>query len=319
MADLITTALTYEKEDVSKWFMQPLFLGDQDIMRFDVMTNVKSSFRLQKFSSVTKVTKAFASGFTGSTGSTLSQRLITVARTKAEVEQEANTFFNTIVGEWLALGTAKDQLEAGEQLKEIIAQIHMNGVSRDRSRQMWFGDTASVSADYNIYDGIFKNYASLPGGQQIVGPVGALAADAAVAQMQACIDAMPDEFRELKGQAVLEISGSYADNYRATLRNTGTEIADGVLRNGEENLSYDGIPIIVHRDWDTDIAADALATDVHRIVLHIPKNVVVGTDFDSAEVDFWYNPDLIVNRFRMSYLMGTQYKNDEFAVTNISA
>jgi hypothetical protein len=320
MADIISTSLTFEKEDVNMWFNQPQFLGDQAMQRFDLMTNVKSSFRLQKFAAVEKVTKAFSSGFTGSTGSTLTQRVITVNRTKAEVSQEANTFYNTVAGEWLARGTAKDKLEMGEQLKDIVSGIFNNAVSRDLSRQVWLSDTAGgAGADYDIYDGIFKQYVALPAAQKIVGPVGALAVDAAVAQFQAAIDAMPDEFRELKGDAVLEISGSYADNYRATLRATGTEIADGVLRDGEENLSYDGVPIIVHRDWDTHIAADALATDVHRIVLHIPKNVVIGTDFDAASVDFWYNPDVIENRYRASYAIGTNYKNDEFAVTVISA
>jgi len=320
MADLIATSLTYSKEDVTKFFMQPLFLGDQNMQRFDVMTNVKSSFKLQKFSSVDKVTKAFGSGFAGSTGSNLTQRSIVVARTKAEIEQEANTFFNTIQGEVLALGTAKDKLDQANQLKTIISNIFMAGIKRDQSRQLWLNDTAGgAGADYDIYDGIFKNYASLPAGQKIVGPVGALAVDAAVDQMQACIDAMPDEFREFKSQAVLEITSTYADNYRATLRATGTEQADVMLKDGMTSLKYDGINIIVHPEWDTHIAADALATDVHRIVLHIPKNVVVGTDFSSAEVDFWYNPDLIVNRFRQSYLIGTQYKNDEYAVTNISA
>ncbi len=319
MADVITTALTYSREDVNKYFLQPMFLGDQNMSRFDVMLNVKSSFKLQKFASLEKITKAYSSGFTGSTGSSLGQREIVMSRVKAEVEQEANTFYNTIVGDWLAAGNDIDNLD-GTMLQEIIAEIMGRGLKRDNSRQLWFNDTASGSADYDIYDGIFKNYASLPAAQKITGPVGALAADAAVAQMQAAIDAAPDELRELKSEAVLEISGSYADNYRATLRSTGTEIADGVLRNGEEMLSYDGYPIIVHREWDTHISADSLATDPHRIVLHVPKNVAVGTDLGGeATANFWYNPDLILNRFRATYAIGTQYKNDELAVTNISA
>jgi len=320
MPNFITTTLTYVKEDVNNYFLQPIFIGDNGLSRFFVRTNVKSSYKVQKFGKASKLTKAFQSGFQGSTGTTVTQRDIVVARAKAEASQEADEFFNTVVGEWLARGNDKDQLEDAENLKEIIAEIMMKGVMRDLTRQIWLNDTGSASADYDMYDGIFKNYESLPAGQMLVGPVGALAADAAVAQMQLCIDAMPDEFREMKGDAIFEISGSYADNYRATLRDRGTEIADGVLRDGEENLSYDGVKIIVHREWDTHIAADALATDVHRIVLHLPKNIEVGTDLDAAQdAVFWYNIDLIENRWRVTYALGTNFRNEEYAVTNISA
>lgn len=319
MANLITTSLTYSKENAMDYFITPLFVQNSALTYFDVLMNIRSNTKLQRFTQIEKVTKAYVKGFAGSTGSVLDQRSINVARVEAEVEQEADTFFNTIMGELLKLGTAKDDLSETE-LQRIIAEIMMKAVSRDFERMIWLGDTASVNADYNPYDGIFKALTGLPAGQKLTGPVGALAADAAIAQFELTKAAAPNELRENRANTKMFVSQSYADNYRESLRSGGTEQAFTNLQGGTPTLSWDGFEIVEMANWDTHIAADALATDVHRIVMTDVSNIVIGTDISSnTGAEFWYDKTDQCNRFRLGYVAGTQYRTDELTVTNISA
>jgi len=213
----------------------------------------------------------------------------------------------------------KDDI-TGTLMQEIVSTVFTVGADRDLNRQLWLGDTASGNADYSPYNGIFKNYASLPAGQKIVGAVGALGTDAAIGAFESLYAAAPDELLEMQGEAVLEVSGTMADNFRETLEAKGVSEGFMAIVDGIPQLKWRGINIIVHREWDTHIAGDSLATDVHRAVFHVRKNVAIGTDINEVGgADVWYNKDEKENRFRMEYVIGTNYKNDELACTYISA
>ena len=67
MANLITHWLSYSKEDAQRYFLQPLFVGNEALSYFEIMTGVKSSQLLDKFSTLSKITKAESSGFAGGT------------------------------------------------------------------------------------------------------------------------------------------------------------------------------------------------------------------------------------------------------------
>jgi len=325
--NLITHALTYEREDVERFFLQPLFLAPSVLNIFDVMFDIKSSQKLDKFSSVEKISKAEAAGFNGSGGSVLTQRLIAVNRVEAEVAQSGREFFNSVKGELLKLGSQKDNID-GTLLMEIVAEIFFKGVQRDFNRQIWFNDTALASADYDIYDGIFKILDALPGAQKLVVAAGPLGADVAEATFQAQKDAAPDELLEDIENVVLLVSRSMEENYKQTLKDDGTELAHMNIVNGIQQLMWDGIPIIPQRHWDTHIAIDGFTgtdeitgvTDPHRSVLTTRGNIVIGTDFDEAgNAEVWYNPDEKEQRMRFQYLAGAQFRNDEHTVTAFAA
>ena len=333
MANLITHSLSYSKEDAQKYFLQPLFVGNSALDYFEIMTGVKSSQKLDKFSTLQKITKAEAAGFSGSTGVTYTQRSIAVARVEAEVEQAGGAFWNSIKGELLRTGNNKDDI-SGTKLQSIVSDIMVRGVKRDLERQLWFGDdsnAAATYADYNLYDGILLQLGGLPAAQKLDITSGALATDAAKTNFQAMIDAMPHEGLEDRGQLVFFASRSLCDNYRATLAAGGQELAYISMTDGTNNLSYQGIPIVEQGLWDSVIAADSnVATpltapslfdntkklDGHLCVLTVKNNIVVATDYDSVNgADMWYNKDEKVNRFRFEYVIGTNYKNDELTVT----
>lgn len=326
MANLITTSLSYSKEDAQKYFLQPLFVQNSALDYFEIMTNVKSSQKLDKFSTLDKITKQEQAGFSGATGVTYTQRTIAVARMEAEIEQSGGAFFNTIKGELLKLGLNKDDV-TGTILQTIVADIMLRGVKRDLERQLWFNDSANADADYNVYDGIFKQLAGLPAGQKLAIASGALAANVAKAEFQSMIDAMPNEGLENRADLVFFCTRSMADNYRASLAAGGQELAYQSSVNGTPNLAYQGIPIVEMAQWDTHISADATKLapslqngsndfDGHIAVLTVKNNIVIATDYNSVGgADVWYNKDLKVNRFRFEYVIGTNFKNTELTVT----
>ena len=319
MADFITNTLpTWYKEDVTNYFLQPLFRDPSVLRIFDVRSNIKSSERMTKFSAVEKITKAHAPGWNPSAGATQTTRDLVVKRVQAEIEQDANKFFDTVMGELLRSGTSKNDL-TGTQLQAIIADLYLKSVQRDFNRQIWFGDTASLSADYNAYDGIFKILAGLPAGQKLVFPAGAIGVDGAVAEFEKVKAAAPSELLENRQDTVLIVSRSVADNYRESLRSGSTEQAFMNLQDGVNTLRWDGFEVIEMAQWDSHIAADGLATDPHRIVMTHKQNIVIGTDFEQATVENWYERKDKLNMFRFEYVTGVQYRNDELTVTDIAA
>lgn len=334
MAHAITTSLTYSKEDAQRYFFSPLFIKDPELESFDTLFDVQGSFKLDKFSSLEKITKAEATGFSGSTGATYTQRSIAVSRVEAEVSQAGGTFYNTVKGELLRRGLNKDDI-TGTVLQDIVAELFLRGMKRDMKRQLWLGNSSlSAKPDYDIYDGIFENYTNLPAGQQLsiaasggdinVMTGAALNAGAASDIFEALYEAAPAELIEMQGEAVIEVSGSIADNWITENETKATDMAHGFLLDGLGNsLKWRGVAVRVHRDWDTHIAADSAdlgITNPHRAVMHVPKNVCVGTDINQVgSFDMWYNKDEKENRFRGEYVIGTNYKNDELAVTAITA
>ena len=87
MADFITNSLpSYTHQDALKYFYQPLIMGNTNINIYDVLYNVKSSQAISKLGAASKITKAYATGFSGVAGSTITQRTITVSRVQAELE-----------------------------------------------------------------------------------------------------------------------------------------------------------------------------------------------------------------------------------------
>ena len=125
-------------------------------------------------------------------------------------------------------------------------------------------------------------------------------------------------------------SRSMCDNYRATLAAGGQELAYISMTDGQKSLSYQGIPIVEMGLWDSVIGADptliapapnntANDLDGHLAVLTVKNNIVIATDYDSVSgADMWYNKDTKTNRFRMEYVIGCNYKNDELSVVSDS-
>jgi len=167
MANLITHSLTFTKENVTEYFLKPLFV-DSDIRQIvQLRTDLKTGEKLDLISTLSHITKGYAQGaaFTASTGVTITQKTVTVVTMKAEVKQNGRAFLNYVKQQALKSGYAENDI-TGTVFEEIVLTVFMKALMADLNRQAFFGDvlkevitsdapTGTLDADYKEYDGIW--------------------------------------------------------------------------------------------------------------------------------------------------------------------
>lgn len=167
MANLITHNLTFTKENVTEYFLKPLFV-DSDIRQIvQLRTDLKTGEKLDLISTLSHITKGYAQGqaFVASTGVTITQKTVTVVTMKAEVKQNGRAFLNYVKQQALKSGYAENDI-TGTVFEEIVLTVFMKALMADLNRQAFFGDvlkevitsdapTGTLDAHYKEYDGIW--------------------------------------------------------------------------------------------------------------------------------------------------------------------
>lgn len=317
--------------DVNKSIISPIFMGQDYMQYMNVLPNIKGTTKIDHFGSLTKITKGFNEGaFAGETAGTFSTVTLSPARMEAEIEFYANSLFGKMKGQLMKDNFDFDNIE-GSAVKTILLDLIGRGIKNDFNRQLWLGDTASASGNYDQYDGFFQVLKDgLAAAQKLTNAnitgVGNDDAFDAAADGYNVLDAMYEsatpELLEA-GNHVYYVSGIIADRYRAYLEQTGySSAAHSVLVDGIPSLTFRGIPLVVRRDWDTWLAADgasaiegsSAAAETHRAVLTTQDALIVGTDFDETSVEQWYSQDNKSYRFRVSYMVGCALADSKLAV-----
>lgn len=170
MASLITHNLTYSKENIFEYVIKPLFIENDIRQLVTLRTGIKSREKLDYFDKLEKITKAYARGtsFTSSTGVTLTQKTLTVNDLKAQIEQNAKEFEDSVKQELLASGyKINDIAEADQILQEVFLGIYTNALKADFQRLVWFSDnvketrssakpSGTADTNYNVFDGLWR-------------------------------------------------------------------------------------------------------------------------------------------------------------------
>jgi len=328
MAEIINTSLSWNQEDARKYFLAPLFVSNNDLSWFDVMTDISgASIKLDKYAALKDITKAqSASGSVPTTGSCFTadgtqvdNEHVTLSLDRLEVEhaQSAFSLMNHIKSQLMKKGISRNDL-TGTMLMEIVSELIMGGIGRDFSTLLWFGEKTGGSGTQGLTNGIWEACDGIAAGQQV-----AYATDA-FTSLAALMDARPNELAA--SDQVMFVSREFADLYKAELQATGAAHAAGYadLQTGISQLQYNGIPMIVKYDWDVNIAAygATLSTNAPsgvgagKAVMLLAKDAIaVGTDFVAQDVDMWYNRDCKENRFRMNYSFGCALKDNLLCAT----
>lgn len=333
-----SAAQAFVAADAQQYFVSPLFLGNDVLAKFDVMTDIKGNTYLDHFSAASKLTVADnGQAFSATNDATAyTNPQISPKRVEAEIAMNGQNFYNKVKGQILRSGTDKDNVD-GTLLKKIGSEILMQGIMADFNRQVWFGDTNALitgtgSGNYDVYDGGFASLLAKLADAQIVAETYTtdVSDTHATKALKACYDAATAELKELP--KTFYVSGKIADDYVAELTDKGVAPAYIDLQNGISSLSYLGIPIVIRRDWDTVLANDyALVRQIAqeetggtpavggsalgaRIALIADNALVVGTDMSSANVESWYNKDQKEFRFRFGYLCGSVLLDAKLAV-----
>ena len=319
MANIIDTSLTWSQEDAQKYFLQPLFISNNDLSNFDVMTNVSgSSILLDKYSALKNVTKPFNNDdcFVADTDQSTNEN-VTLNLTRLEVEhaQKASALFSHIKSQLLRQGVDRLDLD-GTLIMQMVSEILMGGIKRDFSTILWWGQTTSGSGTQDLANGIWEACSGIPASQQVT------ETGVALDDLASIMDKRTNELAA--ADQVLFVSRAFAEKYKTELYAQGVNNAYSDMQNGIENLSYNGISMIVKPDWDVNIAAygttlssgaPTAAANTRCAMLVAKDAIAVATDYEVQDVDMWYNRDCKENRFRMSYSFGTALKDDSLVVT----
>ncbi len=318
MANIINTPISWNQEDAAKYFLQPLFISNNDLSYFDVMTDISgASIKLDKYSALKDVTKAMGTGCfeADSDQSTNSHVTLTLERLEVEHKQAAHALFNHIKSQFLKRGISRNDM-TGTLLMEIVSELLMGGIMRDFSTILWWGDKVAGAGTQALANGIWEAVDGIPAAQQVTNGANALAT---------LKDMMAARTNELAGsEQVMFVSRAFADQYKSELQATVVGAAYQDLQNGINKLMYNGIPMIVKPDWDVNIAAYGASmstgapatTGATKAAMLVAKDAIaIGTDWGVQDVDMWYNKDCKENRFRMNYSFGAALKDDSLVVT----
>ena len=145
-----------------------------------------------------------------------------------------------------------------------------------------------------------------------------LKTDAAKTAFAAAWTKMPTTLRKLfKAEGKFMVTASVADNYTETIENlNGSDAAYFTLRDGEKKMAFRGIPILEREDWDEHIENDFNSVRPHRILMTLPRNLVVGLDgaSDDTKIESWYEKLTQNRHVRVEYKAGTQYIHEDYIV-----
>ncbi len=170
---LMTHALTFEKESVTEFFVDPLFHAVDIRDQITVRTDIKGTEKLNRISRPSKLTrKKTVRGFNPVGAMVLTQTDLTVKQAAIEFEQNGRDFLNSVLEQALAQGWEEDDVEAmtGPAFwNEIVLPIVAEAGLDDLIRQMWFNDetketnvagiiTGNADVDYDIYTGFWTRF-----------------------------------------------------------------------------------------------------------------------------------------------------------------
>ena len=318
MANIIGAPISWNQEDAAKYFLQPLFISNNDLEFFDVMTNISgANIVLDKYSAMKDVTKALNTGCFAADADQATNSHVTLSLTRLEVEhaQQAHALFNHIKSTLMRQGIERNNLD-GTLLMQMISELLLGGIKRDFSTILWWGDATLGAGTQALANGIWDAADGIPAAQQVA-YTGVALTDLA--------NLMAARTNELAGsEQIMYVSRSFADKYREELTAKGVNNAYMDLQNGIENLSYNGIPMRVKFDFDVNIAAYGATlpangptgvTKTECAFLVARDAIAVGTDWDIQDVEMWYDVNCKENRFRMNYSFGCALKDDSLVAT----
>tara|TARA_R110002167_G_scaffold44747_4_gene134584 strand:- start:3854 stop:4819 length:966 start_codon:yes stop_codon:yes gene_type:complete len=318
MANIIGAPISWNQEDAAKYFLQPLFISNNDLEFFDVMTNISgANIVLDKYSAMKDVTKALNTGCFAADADQATNSHVTLSLTRLEVEhaQQAHALFNHIKSTLMRQGIERNNLD-GTLLMQMISELLLGGIKRDFSTILWWGDATLGAGTQALANGIWDAADGIPAAQQVA-YTGVALTDLA--------NLMAARTNELAGsEQIMYVSRSFADKYREELTAKGVNNAYMDLQNGIENLSYNGIPMRVKFDFDVNIAAYGATlpangptgvTKTECAFLVARDAIAVGTDWNIQDVDMWYDVNCKENRFRMNYSFGCALKDNGLVAT----
>lgn len=247
-------------------------------------------------------------GWTGSGKTERFSKTIQLQRIKAESSYSADEYFSLVYDNLMRsrLGAVEDL--SGSDLEAAETALFREAIAENLRATFWLGKKTR-SKSLCTFDGI----------------VGRLIADAATilpdvytavtvenveARLNAVWQKASTHLRDLKseGQLALFVTSDVYFAYEESLEKPALEGAYMAKQNGNDVLTYKGIPLV---DVKLGNYMTANSDQVKSFILLTDRrNLAIAlntSDFPGVEVRMWYNPDLMENRQRAVFMAGCDY------------
>tara|TARA_R110000787_G_scaffold118062_4_gene228815 strand:- start:5603 stop:6613 length:1011 start_codon:yes stop_codon:yes gene_type:complete len=332
MANIINTSLSWSQEDARKYFLEPLFYENDHLRGMEIISDVSgASIKLDRYSSLKDITKTMSDVCFAEDASRVTNTVIelTLCRLEVEHKQQATSLLSHIKSQLLKRNIARYDL-TGTIFMEIVSEIIMQGIARDFSSILWWGDTVGGTTDttQKLCNGVWKFLDGHVGAALPTSQVKVFNTDM-ITTLEDMLAARSTELATSDNQLIY-CSRAFADAYAKDLRasNGAHTAAYADLQNGVGSLKFNGVPLVVVNSWDVDIATNGVAlntmtnglapngvAETKAAIWTMDNNITIGTDFQAQDVDMWYNRDCKENRFRMLYSFGVAVKEPGMVVT----
>lgn len=300
MAISLTFSHTYNGEEFIELFLDPIVKTEEFLTAYRVMPDVVGKRNIYFRGESEKIVRQH-SGSCNSTekGSvSITDKVIETCDMDTFFGECFTTFDATIFEkEWLKTGTPKSDM-TGTPVMDVMEDFIKEGMKRDIPRFLWWASSATATNEdfKTCVDGWFKlmtdSTGSLDQFVDITGveTTGALNTDGAITTMETLITNRSAKFRSVpKASLRWYMSSSAVENYKQTLRDSGTDFGEEITVNGIDMPAFDGIPIIEMVAWDADFAdannplSSVLnTTGGNIIILAFGDNFIVATDSTNA-------------------------------------
>ncbi len=314
----IESAKSYTGNDLETIFFRPMLSGPsaQDL-GVRVIYNMPIPTTVQLWSSPSNVLQAYSTnGWSGGSSATKQQKTINLERIKAEMGFSAADYFSLVFEQIASRSDVNMDDLTGTELETAETELFRRAIAESIRTTMWIGDTTRDTY-YNTFDGFLKCITQYVDDDAI--PIveykeaDMADADTSVGIFDDLWAGANQKLKDLKseGELVYFVTSDVYSLYEKYLDDKGVDSAYVDSINGRQSLMYHGIPVIdLHigsyldiSDFDTSFA---ILTDRRNLVM-----AVNTSDFPGSEVRMWYNPDMMENRQRATFMMGCDVLDED--------
>lgn len=297
--------VNFTGESANRIFLDPVFMDDDMLGQYRLMTNVVSKRRMGFVEKLEKIVRKYSGcGFTPVGNLRVYDRTVEVEKMKIDLEMCMDEFQDTVFEETLRTGTRISDL-TGTLMANILIQRVQEGLKLDIDRIYHFGNTASADPNYEQMDGLWTvHYPALVADNLIprkdTGSGSLLTAGNGITVIRDVVDNAPNELKGLpRSMKVINVTGYVYQRYIQDLEDGSNTTYAGdagftTLVNGVEVATFRGIPVVPRWRWDDILENDLSVTIPNYVEYTTPMNKVLATDtgltgITATEIESWYD------------------------------
>lgn len=302
--------------EASTMFLEPVFFDTENTNEFRIMGNVPNKKKMGFVQALEKIVRRYSGcGFNPVGSLDIYDREIEVFKQRAELELCWDEFEDTVFEELFKPGVDISNLQ-GTQLEQWLLLRVRQAIRLDNQRLAYFGNRASVDPAYDSVDGFWTVYYPALVAADLIprtdtGSGGAIVAGDAIDMLKAVTEQADNRLKAMPNNMKrINVTGDVWEAYRSDLEDLGGgDAGRTMLINGQEVLTFRGIPVIPMWRWDQILSTDLGVDLPHYIEYAATGNKVMATDVTdpSAQIRAWFDDKDEKLYVKARWKMGVDY------------